>query len=77
MTDREMILLHKSSSDPAHVRVIANDYSYDGWLVSIFFKCKGALRCVVEDDNGRLFIHNAGQLVNPDSTTNHFVSVTN
>lgn len=44
------------------VRVTANDYAYDGWLLSVYQKRSGAWRCVVEDVNGRLFIHNAGQL---------------
>ena len=77
MTDEEMIEMWKPFLDSVPIRVKANDYSYDGHLVNVFLKRSGALRCVVEDDNGRLFIHNAGQLVNPDSTTNHFVSVTN
>lgn len=48
--------------DPQPVRVTANDYAYDGWLLASFQKRSGAWRCVVEDVNGRLFIHNAGQL---------------
>lgn len=44
------------------VRVTASDYRYDGWLIMVGCKRSGALRCVVEDSNGRLFIHNAGQL---------------
>lgn len=44
------------------VTVTANDYSYDGWLVAKFKKRSGHLRCVVEDANGRLFIHNFLQL---------------
>jgi hypothetical protein len=44
------------------VRVTATDYAYDGWLVSIFRKRRGDVRYVVEDDCGRLFIHNAKQL---------------
>jgi len=44
------------------VRVKANDYSYTGWLVSVFQKRSKAVRCVVEDRNGRLFIHNPDQL---------------
>jgi hypothetical protein len=44
------------------VHVTANDYSYDGWLVSIFRKRRGHVRYVVEDEHGRLFFHNAKQL---------------
>jgi len=44
------------------VRVKANDYEYEGWLVSTFTKRGGATRCVIEDDKGRLFIHNPSQL---------------
>jgi len=45
------------------VRVEASDYNYEGWLVAAFPKRKsGAIRCVVEDEHGRLFIHNPGQL---------------
>lgn len=44
------------------VLVKANDYSYVGVLVSTFTKISGAIRCVVEDDKGRLFIHNPSQI---------------
>lgn len=48
---------------PIEVHVTANDYSYDGWIVSRFPKRKsGQIRYVVEDDKGRLFIHNEQQL---------------
>jgi hypothetical protein len=53
----------KMKKKDTKVRVTANDYSYDGWLVSIFRKRRsGLVRYIVEDDNGRLFIHNAKQL---------------
>jgi hypothetical protein len=48
--------------DPAPVRVVANDYAYDGWLVAAFQKRDGTWRCIVEDANKRLFIHSASQL---------------
>lgn len=57
MSDLEM-----TQSLGKRVVVIANDYSYEGWVVAAFEKKRGGLRCVVEDDNGRLFIHNAKQL---------------
>lgn len=47
---------------PLSVRVFGSDYCYDGFIVSIFRKKQGAWRCVVEDSNGRLFIHNAKQV---------------
>lgn len=62
MTDQDMIDLIGREHRP-RVIVKANDYSYEGWIVSTFQKQSAALRCVVEDDNGRLFIHNAGQLL--------------
>lgn len=49
-------------SYPDGVKVIANDYSYEGYVVSQFKKRSGAIRVVVEDCNGRLFIHNPSQL---------------
>lgn len=61
MTDDE---LNAATGSPlwVRVRVQATDYAYEGWLVSVFRKRSDATRCVVEDDNGRLFIHNAGQI---------------
>jgi hypothetical protein len=50
------------------VHVTASDYAYDGWLVAVFLKRRGERRCVVEDSNGRLFIHNASQLTERLST---------
>jgi len=44
------------------VRVTANDYAYEGWMTGVVRKHSGAILAVVEDDNGRLFIHNAKQL---------------
>lgn len=46
----------------APVLVKGGDYTYDGRVVSVFYKMRGEARCVVEDSFGRLFIHNAGQL---------------
>ena len=51
-----------------YVRVTASDYAYNGFFVKAFQKrprglSTGAWRCVVEDANGRLFIHNPAQLV--------------
>lgn len=47
---------------PKEVIVKANDYSYRGFLVVTFEKTSGATRCVVEDEHGRLFIHNPSQI---------------
>lgn len=44
------------------VTVKGGDYEYAGTLVSHFHKLRGGIRYVVEDANGRLFIHNAKQL---------------
>jgi len=62
MTNEEAVA---ASNGPQWRRVLvkANDYSYEGWLVIAFSKRrKTQLRCVVEDENGRLFIHNPSQL---------------
>ena len=48
---------------PLPVTVQGKDYSYEGWIVARFPKRKsGEIRYVVEDENGRLFIHNQDQL---------------
>lgn len=63
MTDDEM---RNSLHCPVVVR--AADYSYDGVIVSVFYKRnkeKTIWRCVVEDDRGRCFIHNSSQLEVP------------
>ena len=62
MTDDELLAI---DAEPqwVQVEVAGGDYRYWGWVVSVFSKRrKGQVRCVVEDSNGRLFIHNAGQL---------------
>lgn len=65
MTDAELIAIGESSPHAVTlrmVRVVASDYSYLGRVASVFQKSSGKWRCVVEDIEGRLFIHNAGQL---------------
>lgn len=64
--------LYLVETDPAKkftlgqlVRVVGGDYTYTGWIDSIFKKRKGLIRYVVEDSNGRLFIHNDTQLHHP------------
>jgi hypothetical protein len=57
VTDEDMV--HMSHPNQ-RVHVVVGD---DGWLVSAFRTHRSrAWRCVVEDDNGRLFIHNSGNL---------------
>lgn len=47
--------------DPVHV--VAGDYDYYGRIAAVFPKLKsGAVRYVVEDDRGRLFIHGPAQI---------------
>lgn len=38
------------------------DYRYRGTVVAVFRKLSGAERCVVENDDGMLFIFNERQL---------------
>lgn len=58
MTDMQLLMIDAH----APVTVTANDYTYDGWLMMIGKKRNGVIRCVVEDENGRLFIHNSSQI---------------
>ena len=44
------------------VVVTGRDYRYEGRLAGVAWKVSGVMRYVVEDDHGRLFIHNADQL---------------
>lgn len=44
------------------VEVTANDYQYRGWQVARFPKRSDQIRVVVEDEHGRLFIHNETQI---------------
>lgn len=48
------------------VHVTGSDYEYDGVLIAVIEKLSGAVRYVVEDQNRRLFIHNAKQLGKPE-----------
>jgi hypothetical protein len=49
--------------------VQGSDYAYAGRLAGLAWKQSGALRYVVEDANGRLFIHNAKQIGKPEGWT--------
>lgn len=63
MNDPDLVNLWGEQNEPTPVTVRATDYVYEGWLVAVFTKRRGPqVRAVVEDANGRLFIHNAGQL---------------
>lgn len=42
--------------------VKGRDYEYEGYLAGIATKRSGAIRYIVEDDHGRLFIHSAEQI---------------
>jgi hypothetical protein len=44
------------------VRKLVGDYRYEGFVVAVFRKRSGLVRYVVENDDGLLFIFNAGQL---------------
>jgi hypothetical protein len=64
MSDMDELTKRLSKQLPveASVRVKGGDYAYDGWIVCVFNKRSGVSRCVVEDEQGRLFIHNLGQI---------------
>jgi hypothetical protein len=44
------------------VKKVSGDYTFEGVVVAAFAKKSGAVRYVVEDDRGLLFIFNGGQL---------------
>jgi len=63
VTDSDMKrLLDYVPTDPIPVTVKANDYAYDGWVIGGGEKRSGHFRVIVEDDFGRLFVHNCGQV---------------
>lgn len=47
------------------VQIKGKDYTYDGWVVAAFNKRSGVVRYVIEDANGRCFIHNVAQIAGP------------
>jgi hypothetical protein len=57
-----MAATYLQTSPPVRVTVTGGDYTYSGTLAAVVIKRSGAIRYVIEDDNGRLFIHNARQL---------------
>lgn len=44
------------------VEKVGGDYSFSGVVVAVVVKRSGAIRYVVEDSRGLLFIFNGGQL---------------
>lgn len=44
------------------VEKVGGDYKYEGTVVAAFFKASGAIRYVVEDSRGMLFIFNEAGL---------------
>jgi hypothetical protein len=46
------------------VKKTTGDYRYEGEVVCVFCKRSGAVRYVVENDDGMLFIFNEAQLEN-------------
>jgi len=64
MTEKlpERVKQHWGFDPNERITVLGNDYSYEGYIVACFKKRRGGTRYVVEDDNGRLFIHNSRQL---------------
>lgn len=65
MTPPDLLALFEAHDidDPPAVTVTSADYKYDGWVIMVGYKKRSrALRCAVEDEHGRIFIHNATQL---------------
>ena len=50
------------TTEEIKVTVTTDDYSFTGVLVGIAITRSGKIRYVVEDDEGRLFIHTAEHL---------------
>ena len=73
MPRRERILSVPVFDDPPPkpVRVQGGDYAYLGWQVACFAKRSGQVRVVVEDENGRLFIHRPEQVKEIDADAKH------
>lgn len=75
MTDNELWELFERSAASVgegrfpKVRVTGGDYVYDGWLIAVYQKRSGQVRCNVEDVTKRIFVHNAGQLADLDETS--------
>jgi hypothetical protein len=63
MTEAEKAIAMWSEWLGLPVEVRGGDYTYTGILVSVFKKRRhDFVRMVVEDDQGRLFIHNPSQV---------------
>lgn len=61
MTDKELFALDANTGSQ-RVRASLGDTAYNGWLVCVFWKRDKQLACVVEDDHGRMFIHDAARI---------------
>jgi hypothetical protein len=70
-------MLYPDIAPGDEVLVKAKDYSYCGILAVLFYKKSGELRCVVEDYNGRLFIHNMNQISKTISTDSSMIGTKN
>lgn len=46
----------------AHVEKVGGDYTFAGWIVSVFHKRSGVIRYVVEDDRGVLHVYSRKNL---------------
>jgi hypothetical protein len=57
-----MAAIYLQTSAPVRVTVTTTDYTYSGTLAGIVTKRDGAIRYVIEDDNGHLSVHTAKQL---------------
>lgn len=67
MTEAELkvytgLWVSRVEQEPRRVVVTGGDYQYLGWLVGMARKRNNIARGVVEDENKRLFIHNAAQI---------------
>lgn len=61
MTDHEVLDLMIDHRHPP-VRARGIGFEYDGWVIATAIKRSGGLRVIVEDGDGRIFIHNANEL---------------
>lgn len=58
--EKTLRIFFEKDETPRTIR--GGDYTYEGYIIQTFVKRRGGTRYVVEDDNGRLFIHNAQQV---------------
>lgn len=48
-----------------YVEKVGGDYTFDGYIVSVFSKLSGRIRYVVEDDRGVLHVYSRKNLRKP------------